>query len=282
MIGRLPGVLELETRIDACIEAEDYSALEIYMEQLWPVLMRASERWPKPKRISHSIGRAYEELVLQYRRQAIMHVENEARDSYHDQEAMGKLRTLEEHVLSLAHMMGWSDVRQRVSYSLGEVYETLGDIDAAERHFRVAAACSESEVTAGWALQALASIWRHRDIGMAAYFYRWAAELDSTVPAIPYVHLYCCLILAGRRDEVVAEMQACEGVSSKSLRDLMQLAAAKQVLGLEEEAEAVWAKCLQQMPSHPLYCAPGAWEQHVKAAKVIRCDDSTDAAKSTE
>jgi hypothetical protein len=122
---------------------------------------------------------------------------------------------------------------------------------------------------AGWALQALASIWETRDLGIAAYFYRWSAELESIVPAIPYVHLYRCLLLAGRRTEIEDELRECERTGSKAVRDLLRIAAARHVMGMKQAADEAWAEATRLMPQHPGYCAPGVWEHHVQLAKAI-------------
>jgi tetratricopeptide (TPR) repeat protein len=273
MRTKLPTTASVEEKTEEYIEAKDWPALYDYMEQLFPLLMRVAEGWPKPKRISHCIGRAYEELARHYGRLAVAGVDTLQCDDRSELDPMGRLRRVEHVALTLAQMMGWDDVRQRVSYCLGEVYQELGDFEHAQRYFWLAVACNGDAVTAGWALQRLAFIWRQRDTTMAAYFYRWAAELDPFVPAIPYVHLYCCLLLAGRRDVVVSEMEQCEQLETPSLRDLMRLAATKQALGLIQESKMIWSRVTQAMPNHPGYPAPGAWERHVELAESIHCTE---------
>jgi hypothetical protein len=164
----------------------------------------------------------------------------------------------------------WDELRQRISLPMAELLEDLGELDAADQYYQIAVAFGTSEWKSSLALQGLGAVWRSRDPRRAAYFYRWAARLSGAIPAMSYAALYCCLIEAGEREQIEAEIAECEHRSDTSFQDLQRLAAAKQALGMQREAEQLWAECIKQIQHHPENWIPDVWEAHVQSAKETR------------
>jgi tetratricopeptide (TPR) repeat protein len=166
--------------------------------------------------------------------------------------------------------MRWHGFTQCLSYCVAELYEKLGALEEAERHYQAAAVYGTDEWTASLALQSLGSLWKSRDASVAASFYRWSARHADEIPAIPYVELYQCLLEAGQREQIVGEIEELERLEPKGSQDLQRLAAAKQAVGEHEEADRLWAECLREIrPRLPRWIF-GNRKAHIEIAREMR------------
>ena len=157
---RVPDPEKLKTHVDRLLEAEDWSALESYWNDLWPALMR-------PARVTteqEHVGSIPHEVIL---RRMLVRLANhycdrlldlrDNGDSLDEQQVMARqaLDRLAAQGIALARTMGWHDARQLLSYDVAQLYEKLGDEAEAERHYQSACVFGTDEWTASLALQSL-------------------------------------------------------------------------------------------------------------------------------
>jgi tetratricopeptide (TPR) repeat protein len=250
------------------IEAGQWSALEEYLEAIWPTLERMASRSRKPARVSEPVRIAVEELARHYGSVISGGGSNAALDRERQETYRGKLASLETRSLSLAVDMDWPEIPKELSYAFGSIHAQLGDFGEAEKHLQWAVALPGHEQTSYWAVEELGALWEERDPSLAAYLYRWATRLSPDMPAIPFAHLYQALVRAGRRDEVNAEFQECARREPKTIHDVIQMAAAKQALGSYAEADALWDRCNEMLEEEgsPLVRIS---KHHIEIARAI-------------
>jgi len=264
---KLPSVAEMSDRIRGYLRSFDGDSLADYLNELFFAIEHSSGRALRLKDLSFIVGNAFARAIELCGREEACLQKHLSETSSRLQETTERLDRLQIQGFLIAELLEWDGVIKDLSYVWGNVCKARNHWELAERHYQSAVAYPGPVDISLAALQALGELWRETDLLKAAYFYRWAAEADRAIPAVAYVKLFHCLVAAGQKGQVEAEIHEYKAFQEIALTDLMRLAAAKQALGQRAEADALWDQCLWRRNETPVM--PESWVEHIQTARSI-------------